>query len=87
MIVEFVFWVIIVSLLTAFFLGLAEKWGVIEWLQVHAPNDFLNRLFSCKFCCSFWTGVAICIGASIGAGDWILMLVPFCSTVIARELC
>lgn len=86
MVVEFVFWVVIVSLLSAFFLGVAQKWGLIEWLQVHAPNDFLNRLFSCKFCCSFWMSVAICIGASIGAGDWILMLVPFCSTVIAREL-
>lgn len=86
MIVEFFFWVAIVSLLSAFSLGVAQKWGLIEWLQVHAPNDFLNRLFSCKFCCSFWMSVAICIGASIGAGNWILMLVPFCSTVIAREL-
>lgn len=85
-ILTFVCWIIVIALMASFFLGLAVKWGLIEFLQVHAPNDFLNRLFSCKFCCSFWMSVAICIGASIGTGDWILMLVPFCSTVIAREL-
>ena len=85
-IVEFVSWVAVIALMAAFLLGLANKWGWIEWLQVHAPNDFLHDLFSCKFCCSWWVSVLISLTLCVASGEWLLLCAPFFTTVITREL-
>lgn len=85
-VIEFVCWVAVVALVAAFLLALAVKWGVMEWLQVHAPNDFFGKMFNCKFCCSWWVSVIISLPLSIVTGMWVLVLVPICSTLIAREL-
>ena len=84
--IRFLCWVAVVSLAAAFVLALAKKWGWIEWLQVHAPSEFLHRLFSCPFCCSFHAAVVLSVAAAAVTGDWLLLLVPFCSTVITRLL-
>ena len=78
--------IVIVSLSAAFFLGLAVKWHWLEWLQKHAPNDFLNKLFSCKFCCSWWMSVIISLILCVITGNLWLLAVPVCTTVITREL-
>lgn len=85
-IVEFVCWAAVISTVAAFVLALLQKWGLLEWLQVHAPNDFFGKLFNCKFCCSWWVSVIISLTLSVVTGVWALALVPFCSTLIAREL-
>ena len=85
-IVEFVCWAAVVSAVAAFVLALLQKWGVLEWLQVHAPNDFFGKLFNCKFCCSWWVSVIISLTLSVVTGMWVLALIPICSTLIAREL-
>lgn len=84
--VDFICWIAVVALAAAFFLSLAAKWGWIEWLQVHAPNDFLHKLFSCKFCCSFWVGLVISLTLCIATGQWVLLSIPIFSTLISREL-
>lgn len=83
---EFVCWVAVIALVAAFLLSLAAKWKWLEWLQVHAPNDFLHELFSCKFCCSWWMCVVISLFLWMATGQWVLLLVPFCSTLITREI-
>ena len=85
-IIEFACWVAVVALAAAFMLGLAVKWGALEWLQIHAPNDFFGKLFNCKFCCSWWVSVLISLTLCVATGQWILLAVPLCSTVITREL-
>lgn len=85
-IIDFACWVAVVGLAVAFFGSLAVKWGWLEWLQIHAPNDFIHKLLMCKFCCSFWMAIIICLVLSIVTGDWWIMIAPLCSTVIAREL-
>lgn len=85
-IIEFVCWIAVVALAAAFLLGLAAKWHWLEWLQVHAPNEFIWRLFNCKFCCSWWVSVLISLTLCVATGQWWLLAVPVCSTVIAREL-
>ena len=82
----FVFWFVTVAFAAAFLLGLANKWGLIEWLQVHAPNVFFEKLFNCKFCCSWWVSVILSLTLCVATGDWWLLFVPVCSTVITREL-
>jgi len=85
-IVEFLCWVAVISLAAAFLLGLAAKRGWMEWLQVHAPNEFFERLFNCKFCCSWWASVAISLTLCVATGHLILLAAPICATIIAREL-
>lgn len=79
-------WVAVVALAAAFALGLAAKWGALEWLQIHAPNDFWAKLFNCKFCCSFHASMIISLTLCVATGQLILLAVPVCSTVITREL-
>jgi len=85
-ILDFVCWCAVVALASAFALSLARKWGVIEWLQVHAPTEFLGKLFSCKFCLSWWVSVGISVILWLAVGQAALLLAPICSTLIAREL-
>lgn len=84
--VEFISIVAAVALAAAFFLGLAVKWGWLEWLQVHAPSEFFSKLFNCKFCCSFWMGVLICVTLFVITGKAMVLLAPVCTTVITRDL-
>ena len=86
MMCDFVCWVAVVGMIAAFVLSLADKWGIIEYLQIHAPNDFLNKLFSCPFCCSWWVGVAISLSLLLVTKEWFFLAVPLCSTILTREL-
>lgn len=83
---DFICWVAVISLVAAFLLSLAVKWGWLEYLQVHAPNDLIHQMLTCKFCTSFWICMAICLILSIATGHWVLMVAPMCSTIITREL-
>lgn len=88
--------VLIVALFVAFIYILLNKWGIWEYLQVHADDwfskvthketDFFNRLFSCTFCTTWWTSVVLCFVVFIFTGSWELLLVPFCSTPVSRYL-
>ena len=84
--VEFVCWIAVLSLAVAFIWTVLAKWKVWEWLQVHAPNDFLYRLFQCKFCCSWWMSVAGAVVISLVLGNWLYLLLPVGSSVIACRL-
>ena len=84
--IEFAFWVTVVSTAAAFVLSLMRKWGVLEWLQVHAPCEFLNKMFSCSFCMSFHVGMILAIAAAVATGNAWLLAVPVCSTTITRAL-
>lgn len=84
--INFLIFVVLTSLLAAFLLSLASKWGWIEWLQVHAPTDFFNKLFSCKFCCSFHMGMIISIILCVVTSQWYFLAIPVCSTVVTLKL-
>lgn len=86
----------VVALLATFIYILLMKWGVWEYLQVHADAwisklihkevSFFNKLFSCPFCITWWVSVLICIFFFILSGYVEILLVPFCSTPLARHL-
>ena len=79
------FEIIIVALLAAFMIILANKWGLIEHLQIHG-NKFFNELANCNFCLSFWVGYIISVTFLIITGDFIFLLIPFFSTPLTRIL-
>lgn len=79
-------WIFAVALAAAFLLLLAVKWGILEWLQVHAPSDFLHELFTCHFCTTFWTCAAISLSLFVATGRWQMLFIAPLATVIARKL-
>lgn len=92
-IINFICWVAVVALLAAWIITLADKWQIREWLQVHADaivnkmlprydGDFFNRLFTCNFCCGWWVAVIISLTLLVVTGEWSMLAVPFCSTII-----
>lgn len=77
--------VLLVALLAAFVILLADKLKLIERVQVHG-NDFFVKMFNCQFCLSFWCALVICIAMYSFLFDWRLFLVPFFSTPITRKM-
>nr|DAT75923.1 MAG TPA: Protein of unknown function (DUF1360) [Caudoviricetes sp.] len=78
---EFAIYVFLVACAVKFLRTLAIKWGILEWLQVNAPNKFLYELFTCEFCQSFWLGMGICAFLSIFVHWWLLFVPIFSSTL------
>lgn len=77
--IEYICYVALVALCTKFILTLAEKWGVLEWIQVNAPNEFFYKLSTCNFCQSFWVGLCLSILLAIFV-DWVLIFIPIFSS-------
>lgn len=82
---DFALQVVIIALLACYFVTLAKKWGVVEYMQVHG-NDFIYKLANCDFCLSWWAGVIIAVTWWIATGDTFVLLAPFCSTIITRNM-
>ena len=85
----YLFFVLLCAIITAclatFFLLLAYKWGVIEWLQVHG-NEFVSQLANCTFCLSWWTCLAVSLIFIIESRDLSLLIVPVVATPITRKM-
>lgn len=75
--IEFVAYVFAVSLFVKFLRTLADKWGVLEWAQVNAPNDLVSQLLHCPFCLSFWIGLAVCMILAIFVHWWCIFIPIF----------
>lgn len=80
-----ILWAIITACLATFFLLLAYKWGVIEWLQVHG-NEFVSQLANCTFCLSWWTCLVVSLIFIIESRDLSLLIVPVVATPITRKM-
>lgn len=82
---DFILYVLSVSLFTSFILSLLQKWGVIEWVQVHG-NKLFSEMFRCNFCLSFWISLIISVIIVLLTGNVLLLFIPFCSTPITKNL-
>lgn len=82
--IEFMCYVAFVALAVMFMRTLAIKWGILEYLQVNAPTEFLYKLFSCSFCQSFWLGLVVSIFLAIFV-HWYLIFVPIFSANIRND--
>lgn len=87
---------VIIALSDAFFITLAYKWGIVEYLQVHADNwlyrlfrvdtSLLNQLFSCNFCMSWWLSWVFSLILLWVTKDQIVLASPVLATPISRIL-
>lgn len=78
-------WTVVVALASAFALMLANKWRIIEWMQVHT-NGVLHDLVSCHFCTTFWACVIIVAVAVPLTGYLPALVCPILATPIAVRL-
>ena len=76
---------LVVALVAAWVILLLNKWGVIEWLQVHG-NVLVSKAASCVFCLSWWVCVAVSLVLFILTGDWSLVFAPVLATPITMKM-
>ena len=81
----------LVGCLTSWVWCFVNKWEVSEgcsiaqWLEIHGGR-FVGGVARCSFCFNWWASWAVAIPAAVVTGEWWLLGVPFCSTMIARLL-
>lgn len=85
--INYVCFIFMVAMLSAFVLLLFSKLGVIEWLQVHG-NRIFSQMAQCTFCLSWWTNVIFCAGLAVGFGElgYDLIITPFIATPVTRKM-
>lgn len=78
MIFKFIVFVALVAMAVKFMLTIAQKWGIMDWMQAHAPCKLIYQLLTCDFCKSFWLGLCLSIPLAICV-DWRLIFIPIFS--------
>lgn len=77
--------IIIVALITTFIVLLISKIGLRGFIITKGPEK-VSQLFSCDFCLCFWIGLTITLIAYFVVGWSFTLILPACSTPIARFL-
>ena len=77
--------VIIIALMTAFIVLLIGKLGIRDYIIIRGPKK-VSQLFSCDFCLCFWVGLTITLLAHFIVAWPYTLILPICSTPIARYL-
>ncbi len=83
--VDYIISILLASLLSAFFINLGKKWGIVEWLQMHG-SELISKMAHCDFCLSWWTNVLVSLIAALLVGDWQLLFIPFFATMLTRMM-
>jgi len=78
-------YIVIISAVCAFILNLANKWGAVEYLQIHG-SDLIAKMANCWFCLSWWTNLVVCIIFAIALMDTSFLLYPFITTIFTKKL-
>ena len=76
---------VVIGCIAAFFITLAKKWGIVEYLQVHG-NQLVSEMAHCDFCLSWWACVVLTVFYAIGTGDAMFVAMPFVGTMVSRSL-
>lgn len=77
-VIVFICFVALVAMAVKFMLTVADKWGIMEWMQAHAPCKLLYQLLTCDFCKSFWLGLFLSFFLAVFV-DWRLIFIPIFS--------
>ncbi|MBA9078322.1 hypothetical protein [Rufibacter quisquiliarum] len=75
---------IVVSTVAATLILCMEKWGWLEWWDVHHSHRFGR---ACHFCLGFWLCLAMCLAFITYTGaTWWLLISAFMGASITRQL-
>lgn len=83
--ITFIITALIISSVSSFIVSLAYKTGVIQWMQCYG-SDIISEMARCNFCLSWWTCVIISIPAAIMMREPSILLCPFVSTSLAKNM-
>lgn len=83
---NFVFYLIVVALFSAFIILFLSKTGLRDFIILHSPIKLISELFDCDFCLSFWTSLALSVIFTILLNNVFLMLLPFLCAPLIRKL-
>lgn len=75
--------VVLIALGCAFIISLADKWRIVEWLQLHG-SELVSKAANCRFCLSWWVNLIVCSAVAFGTKDYTFLFVPFFSTILTR---
>ena len=75
---------VFVSFFAVFFLLLAYKWQIVDWLQ-RKGSEKVSEMAHCDFCMSWWLSVLLTIIIAPFIGEWWLVCVPFIAAPLARH--
>lgn len=86
-----------VAFMAAFVVGLLQKWGVIERLQVFGDmwlkklfpaysRSFIYQLSGCNFCLSFWVSFVVSVVFAISFSDPLFLVTPLFAAPVCRIL-
>lgn len=77
--------VVLVACTGAFFILLAMKLGIIEWMQVHG-DAFISEMAKCNFCLSFWMCTVLFVGVACYYDNALLIFGGVLSSPLTRYL-
>ena len=75
----------IVALIAAFTILFISRIGLRDFIIIRSPKP-ISELFSCDFCLCFWISLTITLIAHFVVGWPFTLILPTCSTPIARYL-
>lgn len=76
---------IVIGCIASFFITLAKKWGIVEYLQVHG-SELISEMAHCDFCMSWWVCVLLTAMYAVCTGDTMFLAMPFIGTMVSRFL-
>lgn len=76
---------VVIGCIAAFFITLAKKWGIVEYLQVHG-SQLVSEMAHCDFCLSWWACVLLTAMYAVCTGDTMFLGMPFIGTMVSRFL-
>lgn len=77
--------IVIIALITAFVVLFTEKIGLRDVIIMSSPK-VVSKLFSCDFCLCFWVSLILTFIAHFIVNWPFTIILPICSTPIARYL-
>lgn len=76
---------VVIGCIASFFIVLAKKWGIVEYLQVHG-SELISEMAHCDFCLSWWACVLLAVVYGFCTGDAMFFGMPFIGTMVSRFL-
>ena len=82
---------VLFSIVISFIIIVANKWNIIDYIQLYSKHDIVVKLFSCNFCLSFWIAfisvtLTIIINPQILDKNQFILLIPILVSVLTNKL-
>ena len=78
---------ILFGLSNATIITIADRWKILEFMQINAPTEVFHKLVSCTFCMGFWMAAfETLVIVFISMPPYEYFLIPLASATITKYL-